>query len=144
MTGAIIIITVCYYLISIGLSMGLEAANLYVPWAGLFIPPLLAGFFGALQYIRTERALLRIGDRLICAAKGCFVIILAPVLFSLVIIAAGSLGAGLGGILALPGIAALLTAGGLIQTLMFMIYAVPLIYIGLTVGQWVKSGRISW
>ncbi len=143
MTGAIIIITVCYYLLSIGISMGLSATHIHLPWVGLFLPPLIAGYLGALQFIRTEVKLMGVGDRLICAAKSCLAIILTPIAFSLIVLAARSLSIGLAGLGALPGIAAILTLNGLLETLIFMIYGLPLIFIGLTAGQWIKSQRFE-
>ena len=144
MTGAIIIITICYYLIDYGLGWGLRQAQIYNPWIPQLIPPLLAGYLGALQFIRTERILLRPRDRFVCTFKSCVAIVFAPLVFIFVLLAAGTVVNGLAGLIALPNLAAWLTLAGLLPMLIFTLYALPMIYIGMTLAQWIKAGRLTW
>ena len=144
MTGAIIIITICYYLIDYGLGWGLRQAQIYNVWIPHLVPPLLAGYLGALQFIRTEKFLLRARDRFVCTFKSCVAIVFAPVAFGFIIFAAGRVINGLGGIIGLPNLAAWLTVAGLLSLLTFMLYALPMIYIGMTLAQWIKAGRLTW
>lgn len=138
MTGAIIVVTVAYYILDFIAERGLRQAGVYLPFVTLLIPPLTAGLLGGMQYARTEQRGMRLMNRLSCAFNSCLAIIFAPLIISLILILAQTIVGGFVYVPMLPGIASFLTATGLIQMAMFALYGLPAIFISLTVGQWLQ------
>jgi hypothetical protein len=142
MFGAIIIVVICHYLFSYIINWGLQTAGGSYDPVALFLPPLLAGFLGGVQFVRTEMKTMRLGGRLICAVKSCLAIVLTPYAIGFVLLLVSGLGMGAGLFFALPNIAAMLTLVALVETLVFMLYGLPLVYVGLSIGQWSKHRQL--
>ncbi len=141
MLGAIIVITFCYYLFSFAFGWGLAQANADLPWVGLIAPPLLAGLFGGVQFVRTEARKLHLLGSLRLTFQSCLAIVLTPIAISFVLTLAQMLNFGVGMIFALPNIAGFMTLTALLGLVSILISSFALIFIGITLGQWMRSRR---
>lgn len=138
MLGAIIVVTLSHYIFACALDWGLSEADLTIQYLPLVLPPLLAGYFGAVQFVRTERKNLRLLARLIFAFKGCLAIVLAPFAASLILLIASSLTGGLALLQLIPSIAAFITTTAIMATLLFITYGLPTLFVGISLGFWTQ------
>lgn len=138
MLGAIIVVILSHYIIASALGWGLSEADITLQYLPLLLPLLLAGYFGAVQFVRTERRHLRILDRLNFAFKSCLAIVLAPFAASLILLIASTLTGGLAMLQIIPGLAAFVTATAIMATLIFITYGLPTLFVGISLGFWTQ------
>ncbi len=142
MLGAIIVVVFSHYVITYALGWGLPYLDFRIPFLPLLLPPMLAGYLGAVQFVRTERKHLAIFDRLGFAFKGCLAIVLTPFGIGLILSLAGMLTGGLAMLQFAPSIAGYFTATAIMATLLFLVYGFPALFIGVSYGFWSRR-RLS-
>jgi len=142
MLPSILAITAAYFLFEWLLSLGLQ--NTLFDNSYNLVAMLPAGIVGGFQYAATTGRGLRWGKRLLLALYGNIAIILAPTVVSLFFaVPMLILGLGFRGVMILPTLLSLTTLTAILAFLITFLLAIPTIFVGATIGQWVQYRRLA-
>lgn len=143
MQGAIIVVVFSHYIISFVVTWVSAQTGISIPFLPLLLPPVLAGYLGAVQFVRTERKHIRLLGRLGFAFKSCLAIVLTPFVIGLILSLAGMLTGGFAMLQFMPEIAAFMTSAAIMATLIFIVYGLPALFIGISYGFWARRQLIQ-
>lgn len=141
MFPTIIAVTVSYYAFEWLLSPSLQATIFDNSFNLLAMLP--AGLIGGLQYAATTGRGLRWSKRLLLALYGNIAIIIAPTVVSLFFaVPMILLGYGFAGLAVMPALLALTSLSAVLAFLITFAFAIPTLFVGATIGQWVQYRRM--
>ena len=141
MFPTILAITATYYAFEWLLSAGLP--NTLFDNHYNLVAMLPAGIVGGLQYAATTGRGLRWPKRLLLGLYGNIAIIIAPTIISLFFaVPMLILGFGFQGVMIMPAVLGLISISAILAFLVTFLLAIPTIFLGATIGQWIQFRRM--